>query len=96
MNFIFSQDIRKKLALKHEVSTEEVEQCFWNRSGGLVEDDREDHKTNPPTYWFVSETDKKRRLKVIFVQDGEKVFIKSAYDATIKIIKIYEKFAVES
>ena len=60
----------EKLQLKHQVSLEEVKQCFLNRDGGLLEDEREDHKTTPLTEWFIAETDQGRKLKVCFVQVG--------------------------
>lgn len=91
MIFIFPPDIEKKLRIKHEVSTDEVEQCFWNRRGDLLIDNREDHKTDPPSLWFISETDKRRKLKVIFVQRDDKIFIKSCFPASEKAIKDYRK-----
>jgi hypothetical protein len=59
--------------------------------GNYVEDTREEHRTDPPTKWFVSETDYGRKLKVIFVERGEGIYIKSAYDATVKIQDMYRK-----
>ncbi|MDO9316601.1 MAG: ADP-ribosyl-(dinitrogen reductase) hydrolase [Gammaproteobacteria bacterium] len=92
MEITFSPDIQKKLLAKHKVLREEVEQCFYNRRGKLLEDSREEHKTTPPTQWFIAETDKRRKLKVIFVLDGD-VRVKSAYDADEESIRIYKKHA---
>lgn len=73
---------------------DEVEQAFCNIEYGFLEDTREDHKTDPPTYWFVAETFKARILKVIFIRERDgKIWIKSAYDATPEIQNIYKKVA---
>lgn len=47
-----SSAVKQKLAQKHGVSLEEVQQCFANREGNLLEDIREEHKTDPPTQWL--------------------------------------------
>lgn len=74
-----SSAVKQKLAEKHGVSLEEIQQCFANREGRLLEDTREDHKTDPPTQWFIAETDYGRRLKVVFiVKDGD-ILLKTAY-----------------
>ena len=95
MRLVISQAVAKKLAEKHRVSRRELEQCFENRIGGLLLDTREEHRTDPPTLWFLAETDAGRRLKVAFVQRGELVFVKTAYDANDDEKEIYmEKFGV--
>ncbi|WP_242602107.1 hypothetical protein [Legionella yabuuchiae] len=66
-SLIISQSISDKLSYKHGVVRTEVEECFLNRSKGLLEDIRENNVTNPPTQWFISETNKGRKLKVVFV-----------------------------
>lgn len=71
----------------------EVEQCFYNREGGLCEDTRAEHRTDPTTKWFVAETDKGRRLKIMFVPLQDGVELKSAYEATDEITRIYDKYA---
>ncbi|MGA7981011.1 MAG: hypothetical protein WCA32_12415 [Chromatiaceae bacterium] len=42
-------------------------------------DTREEHRTQPPTRWFIAETNLGRKLKVVFVPKGEDVIIKTAY-----------------
>ena len=91
LNFVLSKEIIEKLSDKHNVSTVEVEECFYNRCGDLCVDDRDKHRTDPPTQWFVSETDKGRKLKVIFVLNDSGICIKSAYDANEKIQQLYVK-----
>lgn len=88
-----SSAVKQKLAEKHGVSLEEIQQCFANRKGLLLEDTREDHKTDPPTQWFIAETDYGRRLKVVFiVKDGD-IFLKTAYSPSEKEKAIYDRYA---
>lgn len=95
MRLVISQNVAKKLSEKHRVSRSELEQCFENRIGGLLLDTREEHRTDPPTLWFLSETDAGRKLKIVFVQRGELVFLKTAYDANEDERRIYlDKFGV--
>jgi hypothetical protein len=94
MGLIVSPSIEEKLNKKKPpVSIKEVEQCFINRVGGLLEDTREEHKTTPATFWFVAPTNQNRALKIMYVQDGGEIYLKSAYDATKDIIRIYNKYA---
>jgi hypothetical protein len=94
MNIYLSKGIITKLKHKHRVTPSEVEECFLNRQKGLLEDTREQHYTNPPTRWFISETDRGRLLKIIFIEHSDGTYaIKSAYEPNQTEIKIYEKFA---
>lgn len=90
MAIIFSQAVREKLAVKHAVSEDEVRECFANKIGQYLQDPRADHKTDPPTLWFVAETNFGKRLKVIFVYRDGNIFIKSAYLADKDAIRIYD------
>ena len=87
---IICQNILEKLKNKHQVSRREVEQCFENRCGVYIEDTREDHQTDPPTLWFVAETNRSRLLKVVFLVLDGNVHIKSAYEANSIEVAIYE------
>jgi len=81
--FLISARVRQKLADKHNVVFSEVEQCFYNFTGRrFLDDKREEHKTNPPTKWFLSQTDAGRWLKIsfIFYEDRQKFAIKSAFE----------------
>lgn len=88
-----SSAVKQKLAEKHGVSLDEVQQCFANREGGLLEDSREDHKTDPPTQWFIAETDYGRRLKVVFILKHGDILLKTTYCPNQKEEAIYAKFA---
>lgn len=87
---ITSPDLLHKLQNKHDVTRREIEQCFENRIGNYLEDDREEHRTNPPTLWFVAQTNCDRILKVIFVLLDGNIYIKSAYEPSQKVIDIYD------
>lgn len=58
MEFKISPRVDAKLRERHGVTQIEVSQCFANRHGPFFSDTRADHQTDPPTYWFVAETDK--------------------------------------
>lgn len=93
MAIIISPQVLSKLANKTPpVTKREVEQCFDNRVGGLLFDTREDHKTNPPTQWFIAQTNSNRELKIVFMQKGLNVVIKTAYDPNVDERFIYEKY----
>jgi len=63
-----SYRIIEKLEYKHRVKVDEVWECFLNRDRDFLEDTRLDHRTNPPTLWFIAETHKGRKLKVVFIE----------------------------
>lgn len=92
-NLIVSEAIRNKLEHKHAVMLRDVEQCFDNKCGGYLQDTREDHRTDPPTLWFVAPTNAGRMLKLMLVYRDGSVYLKSAYDATPEIQVLYERFA---
>jgi len=94
MGLKISSAVSNKLTSKHNVSKDEIIQCFSSRERKFLEDMREEHKTDPPTKWFIAETDYGKKLKVVFIQDqNNDVHIKTAYLANPDEIRIYEKFA---
>ncbi len=94
--FIVSPAIETKLSSKHALSKEEVNECLANMEepDKFLIDDREEHHTNPPTHWFISETNHGRKLKVIFVpvknNGALELHLKTAYDANQKYKDIYK------
>jgi hypothetical protein len=90
MALIISPRVREKLALRHRVTDDEIIQCFAKRDGKYLIDKREEHVTDPPTRWFVAETDVGRLLKVIFMQTNEGIVFKSAYEPSEAVIRIYK------
>ena len=94
LNLTISAVVFRKIIEKHSVTKEEVEECFYNRTGGLLEDNRERHKTRPPTMWFIAETDEGRILKIVFIELSDKTYeIKTAYEPDENEVRIYEKYA---
>jgi len=99
MPISISARVQKKLTEKHHVSEREIHQCFVNLEGEYLRDPREPHETTPPTYWFISETNQRRKLKVVFIprkietEDGQKVRIeiKTAFPPDEIEIALYEK-----
>jgi hypothetical protein len=92
-NLVVSAKIEEKLTKKNPpVSVREVEQCFENRSGGVLTDTRERHKTNPPTLWFIAKTNSNRDLKIVYINDKGNIYLKSAFDPDAEEQRIYLKF----
>lgn len=90
-NLKISPGVLDKLAKRHNVSIKEVEQCFQNRAGRLLQDNRALTRTEPPTLWFIAPTNRGRRLKVVYIQRGSEVILKSAFDPNAAEEAIYRK-----
>jgi len=95
-NIYISPKVLQKLSDKHGVSYDEICQCFENRTGKLLQDKRENHQSDPPTEWIISETNRGRSLKIVFVQrmadPASRIDIRTAYEPNVEEIRIYEKF----
>lgn len=91
-NLVVSATVEAKLKNKHGVTIAEVRQCFLNKNGRLLTDNRALTKTNPPTLWFIADTNKARALKVVYIQDGLQVHLKSAYEPNEVETAIYLKY----
>jgi hypothetical protein len=92
-----SHSVRIKLGNKKPpVTREEIEQCFANRTGTYLEDPREQHKSDPPTQWFVAETYYGRKLKIAFIQKEADTIIRTAYDANKEELRIYNKYSTST
>ncbi len=78
-----------KLVQKHNVDRREVEQCFENIDGPLLVDNREEHRTDPQTIWFISKTNKNRLLKIAYIQRGSIVYLKTCYEPNEDEMQIY-------
>ena len=88
-----SQAVRDKLAKKAPPVTEkEIAECFANKCGVNLIDDREDNRTDPATLWFIAETNKGRLLKIVYIFEDGKCVIKTAYDPNAVEIEIYETY----
>lgn len=91
MAIVISPKIRAKLADKHGVTPAEVKQCFCNRAGEYLMDTREEHASDPPTLWFISETNLGRQLKVACIFKDDNVYIRSAFEPNEHELCIYAK-----
>lgn len=93
MALVISASVQAKLsAKKPPVTRAELEQCFANRTGIYLLDEREEHASDPPTRWFIAETYYGRKLKVMFIQKDEDTVIRTAYDPNVTEMQIYSKF----
>ncbi len=95
-NLVVSPSIESKLHKKHQVSIKEVEQCFFNREGRLLFDTRAKTKTIPPTLWFIALTNKNRKLKIVYIQKGQQLILKTAYEPNDVELALYERFGAAS
>ena len=92
MAIIISNKIREKLKEKHSVREEEVEECFANLVGDFLRDQREDHRSDPPTLWFIAETYMGRKLKVAFIPVDGDFHVRTAYEPNDEEARIYRKY----
>lgn len=88
LSLSISETVAKKLSKRHHVTSAEIEECFLNRLRGLLEDCREKNKTNPPTRWFIAETDEGRLLKMVFMELKDTSYeIKTAYEPNLIVLR---------
>jgi hypothetical protein len=88
-----SPHVRTKLANKTPpVTRDEIFQCFANLTGQVLLDSRAKNQTDPPTRWFISETDYGRKLKVAYIPIDGDIVIKTAYDPDQDELRFYAKF----
>lgn len=93
-NLVVSEAVKTKLQKKHQVTLREVEHCFLNREGRLLYDNRALTKTNPPTLWFIAQTNQNRKLKIVYIQKGLQVILKTAYEPNEEELAIYERYGM--
>ena len=93
MEIVASAKVTEKIRFKHGVSFLEVEEAWFLHSGHFLEDTREEHRTRPPTLWFISETIRGRVLKLVIIPHKEFgiVALRTAYEPNDNEIDIYEK-----
>lgn len=89
-NLRISTGVLGKLESKHRVTRREIEQCFENKCGIYLVDDREDHKSDPSTLWFLAPTNHNRLLKVVFVFRDGNINLRTAYEPNAQEICIYD------
>lgn len=95
MDLDISAGVQTKLANKNPpVRKEEIVECFGNRGGVFLKDTRGVHQSDPPTVWFIAETNFGRKLKIAFIQRGTKITIRTAYDPNADELRIYAKYGI--
>lgn len=95
MALVISTKVQEKLANKQPpVTREQIEECFATRTGKYLIDEREEHQSDPPTRWFISETYYGRKLKVAFIPRGKDIVIRTAYDPDEEEKRIYNKYGL--
>lgn len=94
MDFLITEATARKLRQKHNVSEREVIECFGTRKKTALIDNREEHRTDPPTRWFIAETDAGRRLKVLYIRlSPTEVVIRTAYEPNADEERVYSEKA---
>ncbi len=91
-NLVVSELVLNKIITSHNVTIAEVGQCFLNRNRRLLVDNRILTKTNPPTLWFIADTNNVRTLKIVYIQNGLQVHLKTAYEPNEVETAIYLKY----
>jgi len=91
-NLKISAASEAKLKAKHNVTIPEIRQRFLNRRGKLLVDNRALTKTNPPTLWFLALTNKNRWLKIVYIQKGFEIHLKTAFEPNPDELVIYHRY----
>jgi hypothetical protein len=91
-----SEQVKEKLRVRHQVAMREVYQCFENRHGKLLTDQRELTRTDPPTLWFIARTNQNRLLKIVYIQKDSRVILKTAFSPNATELELYERFGAHS
>lgn len=87
-DFVITPWVEQKLAI-HQVTIVEVEEALAN-SGVILQETRPQHKTIPPTYWFIANTFDQRPIKVVFILKGLSMVLKTAYEPDQAEVAYYE------
>lgn len=90
MKIVITPSVAAKLAEKHGgVSEAEIKQAFINREGPILRDDREAHASDPPTLWFCAPTDRSRMLKVVYINQDQRILLKTAFEPEAPTLAFY-------
>ena len=92
---VISPKIKDKIAREDHgsITEREVRECFMAWDHRFCFDQKEEHRTDPPTRWFVGESHIGRLLKIMYIDDGENVYLKSAYLANGDVKRIFDKYS---
>lgn len=89
-----TEKIKTKLNNKHSLKVDVIEQVWKDYNGITLVDTREEHRTHPPTEWFIGTSTNGVAIKIVFVPHKEiegLVFLKTAYKPSSREIEIYKK-----
>lgn len=91
-----SDVVKEKLITKHNLNPDVV-MSLWNSYIGVtILDTREQHRTIPPTEWFLARDANGLIIKLAFILDTDGIaFLKTAYPVARNaqtVIKIFRKF----
>ncbi|MGY5797064.1 hypothetical protein [Rheinheimera faecalis] len=89
-----SPRVRDKIENKHGLTIAEVHEAISGRLGKFLKDQREEHKSDPPTLWFIGSTDFGKAVKVAFIFKDGHMIIRTAYIANAKELEIYNNYAM--
>jgi hypothetical protein len=97
---IISPAIAAKILKKHGVTEKEVYECFYNRTHTCLIDVREQHRSDPPTEWFIAETDGTpstagKYLKLAFIPRDGNLFLRTAFPVTNENAAEYFSVAIK-
>ena len=90
-NLSISDAVLRKINTRHGVDLVEVRQCFMNKNGKLLFDNRALTKTDPPTLWSIAKTNKKRSLKIVYILKNSQIILKTAYEPNDAELAIYSR-----
>ncbi|MCB5227646.1 ADP-ribosyl-(dinitrogen reductase) hydrolase [Alishewanella sp. 16-MA] len=93
MAIYISDKVKNKIQEKHGLTLDEVYEAISGRLAGFLADTREEHKSDPPTYWFIGSTDFGKKIKVAFIYKDDTLIIRTAYEANPRELAIYNKYA---
>ena len=94
--FYMSDNVRAKLQAKHGVTPKDVHECFMNRTGEVLEDTSEDHKSDPPTLFFIAPNNHGRLLAVYYVERASGIAIRTCFEPGPERIARYKAIAAPS
>ena len=83
--------IIQKLKEAHNVSIEEVREAFYNLRVEMEEELRPEPQRPNKKFWFISETDEMRLLKIVVLEDEAGLALITAYDPDEEDLVYYEK-----
>ena len=96
MPIVISDNILAKIGGEDHggLTRKDVEECFENHPGKICFDNRPEHadRNGKPPLWFVAENNHQRKLKIMYVREGKTITVLSAYPATEKVQRIFEKY----